>query len=75
MQQLQDVVLDAAIPYHLEWCWTSLGQYTSDSSYRALFMWQHAIEGSKELWKIRVPNNDPCVLYSQCVEMIGHLLV
>jgi hypothetical protein len=55
-QRLHDFALDASTPDHLEWKWSSSVQYSAGSAYKVLFFGQHAVEGSKELWRIRASN-------------------
>jgi hypothetical protein len=41
----------------LHWCWSVDGIYSSRSAYAALLLGQSAILQTKELWKIKAPNN------------------
>lgn len=40
----------------LIWKWSSACQYSSSSSYKAMFLGQLALLGTKELWKVRASN-------------------
>jgi hypothetical protein len=51
-QWLQEFHLDPSTPDRLEWKWTSSGEFSASSAYKALFLGQQSVEGSKELWKM-----------------------
>jgi hypothetical protein len=55
-EQLQGVNLDYNTPDQLLWRWCPSGQYSSKSSYMAMFHGQAGVLDAKEAWKIKAPN-------------------
>jgi hypothetical protein len=50
------ITLDPAALDSTVWRWELSGIYSTSLAYQALFLGQHAMEGAKELWKVRAPN-------------------
>ena len=49
---VQEVHLDEGVQDRLVWRWTSDGNYSATSAYRALFAGSSRPLGAKELWKV-----------------------
>jgi len=54
-EKLRAVTLSPGIADKFTWKWTSDGQYSSSSAYRAFFAGSTTLLGAKELWKTKAP--------------------